>query len=81
MDISTETGVCVGCAHLIKERRKASNKYITLKAKYDEIMKVVKRSFHAPRGYSSHALDIYGLHALFITSSCFASIYIESHFA
>ena len=44
MDISTETGGCVGCAYLIKERRQASNKYITLKAKYDEITKVVKLS-------------------------------------
>ena len=31
---------CVGCAYLIKERRKTWNKYITLKAKYDEMIKV-----------------------------------------
>ncbi len=41
--VSTETDGCVGCAYLISERRKTWNKYITLKAKYDEMVKV-KRS-------------------------------------
>ena len=42
-EVSTETDGCVGCAYLIREKRKTWNKYITLKAKYDEIVKV-KRS-------------------------------------
>ena len=42
-EVSTETDGCVGCAYLIRERRKTWNKYITLKAKYDEMVNV-KRS-------------------------------------
>ncbi|XP_046863426.1 uncharacterized protein LOC124457186 [Xenia sp. Carnegie-2017] len=39
----TQTDGCVGCAYLLKEKRKTWNKYVALKAKYDELVKA-KRS-------------------------------------
>ncbi|XP_028408438.1 uncharacterized protein LOC114531007 [Dendronephthya gigantea] len=38
--VSTGTDGCVGCAYLLKEKRKTWNKYIALKSKYDALVKV-----------------------------------------
>ncbi|XP_028403949.1 uncharacterized protein LOC114526538 [Dendronephthya gigantea] len=38
-NMSTQTNGCFGCAYLVKERRKTWNKYITLKEKYDAMIK------------------------------------------